>query len=136
MITMLFTRIIKANPSEQPASPGHGSLVSGMESRFDGRATLRKSCLLYTSIFAIAPLCGIYYPISTLPGWLQPLSWALPASHVFEGMRSVLLHQTFRADYLLYALLLNAGYLALGVSVFLGAIHGARERGSLLQSGE
>ena len=92
--------------------------------------------IAWAAIFAIAPLCGIYYPISTLPGWLQPLSWALPASNVFEGMRSVLLHHTFRADYLLYALLLNAGYLALGVSVFLGAIHWARERGSLLQSGE
>ncbi|MBL8259453.1 MAG: ABC transporter permease [Candidatus Competibacteraceae bacterium] len=109
-----------------------GLMVSALVLRFGMGA----ESIAWAAIFAIAPLCGIYYPIATLPHWLQPLSWWLPASHVFEGMRSVLLHQLFRADYLLYALLLNAGYLALGVSVFLAAIHKARERGSLLQSGE
>jgi len=88
------------------------------------------------SDFRLAPLCGIYYPVATLPGWLQPLSWALPASYVFEGMRAVLLEQAARLDYLLYALLLNAGYLGLGIRVFLATVHQARERGSLLQSGE
>jgi ABC-2 type transport system permease protein len=88
------------------------------------------------AIFALAPLCRIYYPIAILPDWLQPLAWALPASHVFEGMRAVLLEQTFRLDHFLYALLLNVGYLGLGIGVFLAAIHRARERGSLLQSGE
>lgn len=92
--------------------------------------------IAWAAIFALAPLCGIYYPIATLPGWLQPLAWALPASHVFEGMRAVLLDHAFRLDYLLYALLLNAGYLSLGVGVFLATVHQARERGSLLQSGE
>lgn len=92
--------------------------------------------IAWAAIFAIAPICGIYYPIATLPAWLQSLSWLLPASYVFEGMRSVLLQRAFRADYLLYALLLNAVYLAVGVRVFLAAIDKARERGSLLQSGE
>ncbi|CDH47269.1 ABC transporter permease [Candidatus Contendibacter odensensis] len=92
--------------------------------------------IAWAAIFALAPLCGIYYPVATLPGWLQPLSWVLPASHVFEGMRAVLLEHTFRLDQLLYALLLNAGYLSLGIGLFLAAVHQARERGSLLQSGE
>ena len=88
------------------------------------------------AIFALAPLCGIYYPIATLPGWLQPLAWILPASHVFEGMRAVLLDHMFRLDYFLYALLLNTGYLGLAIGVFLAAVRHAREHGSLLQSGE
>ena len=67
---------------------------------------------------------------------MQPLSWALPASYVFEGMRAVLLDHAFRLDYLIYALLLNAAYLGLGIGVFLATVHNARERGSLLQSGE
>ncbi|MBK8754379.1 MAG: ABC transporter permease [Candidatus Competibacteraceae bacterium] len=92
--------------------------------------------IAWAAIFALAPLCGIYYPVATLPGWLQPLSWVLPASHVFEGMRAVLLEHTFRLDQLLYALLLNAGYLSLGIGLFLAAVHQARERGLLLQSGE
>ena len=92
--------------------------------------------IAWAAIFALAPLCGIYYPIATLPEWLRPLSWALPASYVFEGMRAVLLDHVFRLDYLFYALLLNSGYLGLGIRIFLATVHQARARGSLLQSGE
>ena len=109
-----------------------GLLVSALVLRYGMGA----ESIAWAAIFALAPLCGIYYPIATLPGWLQPLSWVLPASHVFEGMRAVLLQHTFRLDYLLYALLLNTAYLSLGIGVFLAAVHKARERGSLLQSGE
>ena len=109
-----------------------GLLVSALVLRYGMGA----ESIAWAAIFALAPLCGIYYPIATLPGWLQPLSWALPASYVFEGMRAVLLDHAFRLDYLIYALLLNAVYLGLGIGVFLATVHNARERGSLLQSGE
>jgi len=109
-----------------------GLLVSALVLRYGMGA----ESIAWAAIFALAPLCGIYYPIATLPDWLHPLSWALPASHVFEGMRAVLLQHTFRLDFLLYALLLNVAYLGLGIGVFLAAVHKARERGALLQSGE
>jgi ABC-2 type transport system permease protein len=109
-----------------------GLLVSALVLRYGMGA----ESIAWAAIFALAPLCGIYYPVATLPGWLHPLAWALPASHVFEGMRAVLLDHAFRLDDFLYALLLNAGYLGLGIGVFLATVHKARERGSLLQSGE
>ena len=92
--------------------------------------------IAWAAIFALAPLCGIYYPVAILPSWLQPLAWMLPASHVFEGMRTVLLQQTIPVAHLLTALLLNLGYLSLGVVIFLRTIEAARMRGSLLQSAE
>ena len=52
-----------------------------------------KMFLAWVAIFAVAPVSGIYYPIATLPGWLQPVAWVLPSSYVFEGMRAVLLEQ-------------------------------------------
>jgi len=109
-----------------------GLLVSALVLRYGMGA----ESIAWAAIFALAPLCGIYYPIAVLPDWLQPLSWVLPASYVFEGMRAVLLDHAFRLDYLLYALLLNAGYLGLGIGVFLATVQNARQRGSLLQSGE
>lgn len=109
-----------------------GLLVSALVLRYGMGA----ESIAWAAIFALAPLCGIYYPIATLPSWLQPLSWILPASYVFEGMRAVLLDHAFRLDYLIDALLLNAAYLGLGIGVFLATVHNARERGSLLQSGE
>jgi ABC-2 type transport system permease protein len=87
-------------------------------------------------VFAIAPLSGIYYPISVLPGWLQPVAYALPTAHVFEGMRQVGLQGVFRWDSFFWAASLNAIYLALSVAVLLWAFRTARELGLLLQTGE
>ena len=109
-----------------------GLMVSALVLRYGMGA----ESIAWAAIFALAPLCGIYYPIATLPGWLQPLSWALPASHVFEGMRTVLLEHTVPVHRFLYALLLNIGYVGLGVGIFLITLYKARERGTLLQSGE
>ena len=37
----------------------------------------------------LSPFAGVFYPISTLPGWMQYCARLLPASYVFEGMRAV-----------------------------------------------
>ncbi|MDA8434269.1 MAG: ABC transporter permease [Nitrospiraceae bacterium] len=37
----------------------------------------------------ISPFAGVFYPLSTLPGWMRNVSYVLPPSYVFEGMRSV-----------------------------------------------
>jgi len=92
--------------------------------------------LAWSAIFALAPLSGIYYPIDTLPPAVRPLADALPSSHVFEGMRSVLVDGRFRTDLLVNALALDAAWFALGVVAFLGSFHLARRRGYLLGIGE
>ncbi len=33
----------------------------------------------------ISPFVGVFYPLSTLPGWMQCLAHVLPPSYVFEG---------------------------------------------------
>jgi ABC-2 type transport system permease protein len=87
-------------------------------------------------VFAIAPISGIYYPISVLPTWVQPLAWALPSAHVFEGMRAHALEGVFRFDLFASALALNMVYLALAATVFMLAFKRARTLGLLLQTGE
>jgi ABC-2 type transport system permease protein len=37
----------------------------------------------------LSPFAGVFYPVSTLPGWMQAISRILPPSYVFEGMRAV-----------------------------------------------
>jgi ABC-2 type transport system permease protein len=81
-------------------------------------------------------LTCVYYPVSVLPEWLQYVAWALPPTYVFEGMRALVLEQTFRADLMLAAFALNLVYFAVAVAVFLGLLRSARRIGSLLQSGE
>jgi ABC-2 type transport system permease protein len=37
----------------------------------------------------ISPFVGVFYPISTLPKWMQWIAHLLPPSYVFEGLRSI-----------------------------------------------
>ncbi len=87
-------------------------------------------------VFAIAPLAGIYYPIAVLPGWLQPVAWALPTAHVFEGMRAVGTGGAFHWGHFWAATGLNVFYLVVASLIFLAAFRAARRLGLLLQTGE
>ena len=92
--------------------------------------------LAWAAVFIIAPISGVYYPIGVLPAWMQAIASAIPSSHVFEGMRSVLIQGVFRWDHFWVACALNVVYLALGAAVFAWSMRDARERGTLLQMGE
>lgn len=109
-----------------------GLLVSGIVLRYG----LGAESMAWVAIFAVQPISGVYYPISTLPTWLQYVAAVLPSSHVFEGMRAVLFDHTFRMDLLLHAVLLNVVYLSAGFYSFLAFFKVARVRGQLLQVGE
>lgn len=109
-----------------------GLLVSALVMRYG----LGAENLAWAVIFAVAPVSGVYYPISVLPNWLQTVAHMLPSSYVFEGMRAVMIHGVFRYDLLWYAVGLNVLYLLVGVGVFLATFHVARRRGLLLHIGE
>lgn len=100
------------------------------------RLGLGAESLAWAAIFLFQPLSGVYYPIETLPPWLQPVSWCLPAAPIFEGMRAVMFEGTFRADLLWYATGLNLAWMAFAAMVFVLLFRAARDRGLLLQVGE
>jgi ABC-2 type transport system permease protein len=89
----------------------------------------------WAAMFIIMPIAGVYYPISALPHWLQPVAWALPSAYVFEGMRAIVLHGVVRGDYLLIGFGLDLVYLALGAALFQWMFRVARVRGLLLNTG-
>ena len=109
-----------------------GLFVAGLVLRYG----LGAESFAWAFIFALAPLCGVYYPTSILPSWVQVLSALLPASYIFNGMRAVLIDHVVRVDYLLTAAGLNLVWLAAGVAGFLIFHSQARDRGMLLQLGE
>jgi ABC-2 type transport system permease protein len=43
----------------------------------------------------LAPFAAVFYPLATLPAWMQWIARCLPPSYVFEGMRASLAGQTF-----------------------------------------
>jgi len=109
-----------------------GLAVCGLVLRYG----LGAESLAWVAVFAFAPLSGVYYPISVLPDWLQPVAWALPSAHVFEGMRAVMLEGVFRWDLFAWAVALDVVYLIAGIGFFLHIFRIARNRGLLLQMGE
>ena len=92
--------------------------------------------LAWSIMFLFMPLTCVYYPVTTLPVWLQPVAWALPPTYVFEGMRALLVDKAFRPDLMLDAFAINAVLFAAGVFGFLKLLESARRHGSLMQTGE
>ena len=109
-----------------------GLLVAGIVLRYG----LGAESVAWVAVFAIQPISAIYYPVSVLPEWLQPVAWCLPSSYVFEGMRELLFEQTFNTTLLWQSMALNLLYLIGGISAFLAFFRAARQRGLLLQVGE
>ena len=66
----------------------------------------------------IAPFAGVFYPVSTLPGGMRAISYALPPSPVFEGMRAIVAGQGVSAVALLLGGVLAVLYLALACWLF------------------
>ena len=109
-----------------------GIFVSGLVLR-NG---LGAESIVWTLMFALMPLACVYYPVHVLPPWLQYVSWSLPPTYVFEGMRALLIDHVLRADLMLSALVMNAALLVASFAAFLALLRSARRNGSLLGGGE
>jgi ABC-2 type transport system permease protein len=83
--------------------------------------------------FFIQPLAAVFYPVSVLPGWLQPIAHALPCTPVFEGMRAVLAGQAIPWGQVQYALLLNGVWGALAAWFFAANLRHVRKTGLLVK---
>jgi ABC-2 type transport system permease protein len=79
----------------------------------------------------VSPFVGVFYPVSTLPLWMQYVSKLLPPSYVFEGMRSVVLSGTFAGSALWAGLALAFVYLGLAYALFVRTYHKAVKTGAI-----
>ena len=92
--------------------------------------------IAWASLFFIAPIGCIYYPVEILPNWLQPIALALPLAHIFEETRSILITNTVHYSNIYYALMLNMIYLFLAICTFYYSFKTAKIKGSLINVGE
>jgi ABC-2 type transport system permease protein len=81
--------------------------------------------------FFIQPFCAIFYSISDMPGWAQPIARCLPASYVFEGMRQVMRGEGFSWSYFWTAVALNVALLSVAGIVSGKVLEITRKRGLL-----
>tara|TARA_B110000438_G_C15447575_1_gene493217 strand:- start:94 stop:654 length:561 start_codon:yes stop_codon:yes gene_type:complete len=90
----------------------------------------------WSSLFLLAPLGCIYYPLTILPDWLQILAKALPLVYIFEEVRSILINNVVNYYNIMSALILNFIYFTLSIVVFYLAFSEARKKGTLVNIGE
>jgi len=83
--------------------------------------------------FFIQPLAAVFYPVSVLPAWLQPIANSLPCTPVFEGMRAVLAGKDIPWGQLQYALLLNVAWGAVAATFYAMNLRHVRKTGLLVK---
>jgi ABC-2 type transport system permease protein len=92
--------------------------------------------IAWSSLFLLAPLGCIYYPIEILPEFFQILAKGLPLVYIFDETRNILINNFVNFENILYAFYLNAIYLSIGISLFYFSFSKARKKGSLINMGE
>lgn len=81
-------------------------------------------------------LAGVYYPISVLPDWLEPISRFLPLTYALDGMRLAMLKGASLSDVgidILALLGFTAVLTPIAFIVFRKALKRAKAEGSLIQ---
>lgn len=75
----------------------------------------RLQVLAWTALQLVAPFSLIYYPREALPNFAQKISYLVPTSYVFEGMREIVLANQLSYSKLLPSLLLGVFYFLLSI---------------------
>ncbi len=93
--------------------------------------------LAWALAFLFQPFSAVFYPVTVLPPWMRFIAFFVPASHVFEGLRAVLLGgEAFPVRELALAFAIDGLYLVGAWLLFSWSLRQVRERGLLSRFGE
>jgi len=79
----------------------------------------------------LSPFAAVFYPVSSLPHWMQHVSRLLPPTYVFEGIRAILTGDDYGGAALAWSTFLSVLYILLA-SWFFSRIHRQAVRNGLL----
>jgi ABC-2 type transport system permease protein len=99
--------------------------VMGLVLRFGTGA----EALAWGVMFVLLPLSGVFYPTDALPTVLQPIALALPTTHAFAALRSLVDHHGSDWSQLAIAAVGVAVMLALSMAFLVAMLRTFRERG-------
>ncbi len=92
--------------------------------------------IAWSSLFLLAPLGCIYYPLEILPTFFQIIAKGLPLVYIFDETRNILLNNSINYENLKMAYLLNIIYFVIGIFLFYYSFLKARIKGTLINMGE
>lgn len=108
-----------------------GIMTTALILRFGQEAEV----LAWGVIFLFQPVSAVFNPVSVLPTGFRQIAFFVPASHVFEGMRTVLAGGSFPWQDLEWALLIDLLYFAGALYLFHRVLERARRTGFSLKLG-
>jgi len=79
----------------------------------------------------VTPFAAVFYPVATLPSWMQWISRLLPPSHVFEGIRAIVAGTPYSGNELPWSIALCTLYILAAMWVF-ARVHRDAVRSGLL----
>jgi ABC-2 type transport system permease protein len=94
---------------------------------------LRAEVSAWSGVSLVLLLCGVYYPVSILPGPLQMVAAGVPLTHFLEAFRASLGYAPVFTTPLVRGYGLAVLYVAAGYALFAWAIQRARRTGMLLK---
>tara|TARA_Y100000813_G_C23882083_1_gene220806 strand:+ start:168 stop:515 length:348 start_codon:yes stop_codon:yes gene_type:complete len=92
--------------------------------------------IAWSSLFLLAPLGCIYYPIEILPDFFQTIAKGLPLVYIFDETRNILLNGSINYENLKDAYLISFIYFIFGIGLFCYSFIKARIKGTLINMGE
>lgn len=103
-----------------------GMLVLALIFRFG----INVQSLSWALVFLLQPLTGMFFSIRLLPEWVQTMSWMIPSTYVFEGIRHQLTVGAVHVSHMINATLLNGLYLVVSYGVLRATIAWAKRSGA------
>ena len=91
-----------------------GLVILGIIFRYGTRI----QALAWGIIFLFQPLTAVYFPVATLPPYLEAISYTLPPTYVFEMARDNLSDRSIQWDAVLIPFALNLVYLSVALWFF------------------
>lgn len=104
-----------------------GIVISALIFRYG----LRIQVLAWSVGFLIQPFSCVFYPLESMPRWVQVIAVTLPTTHVFEGLRHAIATGELAVRPLLIALGLTAVLLIASLLYFHHALRQAKRLGLL-----
>jgi len=102
-----------------------GLLVAGIIIRFGHQF----QTLAWAGVYLLAPFSAIYYPLESLPLWVQKVARVFPSAYIFEGMRYSISQNALPWQYLFISFGLNFIYLVLAYFFFQASFKKSQEKG-------
>lgn len=94
----------------------------------------RIQALAWGSIYIIQPLCAVFFPVSVLPVFLQPVSYMFPITYFFEWIRAIHTGGSYSALKVAGAFVYNILFLIACSYIFSRQLASSKRTGQLVRN--